>query len=373
MTPPGTVLLHIGPAKTGSTAIQRALFQARDVIAEHGVHYVGRKPQEKEAGVIALGLSRGPVGRPQPRPESWQRLVDEIDSATSSRLVLSNEDFGRADDAAVDRILAATGADRTHLVYVARRLDQVLPSHWQQQVKARMTSSYEDFLREMLDPAARTWRHNLVMGPQDLGAVIGRWGKRLPPDRMTVVVVDEGERATLLRAFEALLGLPAGTIAAAPRPANQAMGLAETEVVRRINRLTLDEGWTPVEYRRLVQLGIVRALMSRGSTRIAGVPSWAYDRVADLADAQIEAITSSGVGVIGDPEQLRIRGRVEPVDAAAEVASVDLDVLADVVSGLRQGSAHPPGEAGLPRDDLGGRMLLQLLGRRVAARISGRR
>jgi hypothetical protein len=382
--PPGTVLLHIGPAKTGSTAIQHAMFQAREQLAGHGVHYVGSRPHEKEAGGIALGLTRGPVGRRDPRPESWQRLVDEIAGATLPRIVLSNEDFGRADEAAIDRILAATGAERTHVVYVARRLDKVLPSHWQQQVKARMTSSYEDFLREMLDPDAATWRHQLVMDPQDVGAVLARWGKVLPPERMTVVVADEGDRGALPRAFESLLDLPTGLIAPPQGPANRSMGLAETEAVRRINRLAIEEQWSPVEYRQLVQLGVVRELKNRaggGGPRIGGVPAWAFDRVADLADAQVEAIAGFGGGVIGDPEWLRVRGHVEPVTLPDEIRSVDLDVLADVVSGLRTGSARmrartqpgQPADVRQQRDELGGRQLLQLLARRTAARLGVRR
>ena len=383
-TPPGTVLLHIGPAKTGSTAMQHAMFQAREQLAEHGVHYVGSRPHEKEAGGIALGLTRGAIGRRDPRPESWQRLVDEIAGTTLPRMVLSNEDFGRADEAAIDRILAATGAERTHLVYVARRLDKVLPSHWQQQVKARMTSSYEDFLREMLDRDAGTWRHQLVMDPQDTGAVLARWGKVLPPERITVVVAEEGNRDALPRAFEALLGLPTGLIAQPQGPANQSMGLAETEAVRRINRLALDEQWTPVEYRQLVQLGVVKALKNRaggGGPRIGGVPDWAYDRVAELADAQVEAITSFGGGVIGDPERVRVRGQVGPVVLPEEIAAVDLDVLADVVSGFRTGARRMKArklagrvpDVSQQRDELGGRQLLQLLARRTATRLGVRR
>ena len=65
-----SVLLHIGPAKTGSTAMQHAMFQVREQLAEHGVHYVGSRPHEKEAGGIALGLAHGAIGRRDPRPES---------------------------------------------------------------------------------------------------------------------------------------------------------------------------------------------------------------------------------------------------------------------------------------------------------------
>ena len=375
------MLLHIGPQKTGSPAIagNRRSTQARARLAENGVQYVGDRAHEKEAGVVALGL-RGPIGRPPPRPETWQRVVDEIAGATLPRLCLSNEDFSRADDDAVARILDATGAARTHLVYVARRLDKVLPSHWQQQVKARLTASYSDFLRRVLDPGAHTWTSTLVMEPQDVGAVLARWGKHIPPERMTVVVADEDDRTALPRAFESLLGVPVGVLEPPRGPANRSLGLAATDAVRRVNQVAIDEEWSPAEYRNLVQLGVVPALKDRATTdgpKLTGVPAWAFDRVADLAAAQVEAIASSGAQVIGDPAQLLIRDRVAPVDVPPEVTAVDLDLLADVVSGVRAGAARmrPAGgqvDVKRLRDDLGGRQLLQLLARRTAARLAFR-
>ena len=374
------MLLHIGPAKTGSTAIQHTMFQARERLAGHGVHYVGERPHEKEAGAVALGV-RGPTGRRPARREAWDRLVREISGATLPRLCLSNEDFGRADDAAVLRVLDATGADRTHLVYVARRLDKVLPSSWQQQVKARVTASYPDFLREVLDPAATSWTARLVMEPQDVGLVLARWGKHLPPERMTVVVADEADRDALPRAFEALLCLPGGVLEQPPGPANRSMGFAETEAVRRLNRLAHDEQWPPREYRQIVQREVVRRLKNRDADgpRIGGIPPEAFERVAELADAQIEAIASSGVHVVGDPERLRVRGVVEPTPLPPEVESISLDLLADIVSGVRAGSSAPrkrpapQPDVRTQRDNLGARQLLQLLARRFATRVGVRR
>ena len=54
--PPGSLLLHIGPQKTGSTAIQHSMHEARARLAAHGVRYLGDRPVEKEAGWVALGL-----------------------------------------------------------------------------------------------------------------------------------------------------------------------------------------------------------------------------------------------------------------------------------------------------------------------------
>jgi hypothetical protein len=196
------------------------------------------------------------------------------------------------------------------------------------------------------------------------------------------VVADEGDRAALPRAFEALLGLPTGLLEPAGGPANRSMGFVETEAVRRLNRLALEEQWTPREYRQIVQREVVRRLKNRTTvdgSRIGGIPPEAFDRVAELADAQIAEIRSSGVHVIGDPERLRVRGQVEPVPLPPEVDSVSLDLLAEIVSGVRVGSARqrqqpaPRVDVTTQRDNLGARQLLQLLARRLAMRLGVRR
>jgi hypothetical protein len=159
------------------------------------------------------------------------------------------------------------------------------------------------------------------------------------------------------------------------------MGFAETEAVRRLNRLALDEDWAPREYRQIVQREVVRRLKNRESDgpRIGGIPPEAFDRVAELADAQIEAIRSAGVHVVGDPERLRVRGQVDPTPLPPEVESVGLDLLADIVSGVRAGSSRsaqrprPQPDVRAQRDNLGARQLLQLLARRVATRVGVRR
>ena len=99
----------------------------------------------------------------------------------------------------------------------------------------------------------------------------------------------------------------------------------------------------------------------------------------DGTNKVVEAIRSAGVHVVGDPENLRVRGRVEPTPVPPDVESIGLDVLADIVSGVRAGSARvrersvPPVEVQLQRDSLGARQLLQLLARRFALRVGVRR
>jgi hypothetical protein len=383
--PDGSLLVHIGPQKTGSTAIQLAMHHTRDELAAHGVHYVGTGPLVREAAWFALGL-RGGVGRRPPRAQAWQTVLDEIEQSPQPRLCLSSEAFARADDAAAGRVVADLGAGRTHVVFVARRLDRLLPSHWQERVKARSTTSYPDFLRQALEPAGDRpdWHYEMLWGPQDVGRVVGRWARHLDLDRVTVVVSDEDDREVVPRAFETLLGLPADLLVPPATPANRSLDYAGAEAVRRLNLLARTERWTPAQYRTIVQLGVVPALKGRASgdpRRLAGLPDWALAAVAERAEAQIEAIRSSGARVIGDPGWLRIRDRVEPVDLPPEVDEISLDGLAEVVRGAVAGStrlyatarrAGRAAEAAAPLQ-IGGRQLLQLLARRTAARMGVRR
>jgi hypothetical protein len=376
--PAGSFLLHVGPQKTGSTAIQLAMHHAREDLERRGVHVVGSRAMEREAGRAVLGVRVG-VGKRPPRPEMWQHVVDDIRASTAPLLCLSNEDFGRADDAAVDRILDATGAERTHVVLVVRRLDRLLPSHWQERVKARSTLSYDDYLRDVLAPDPEGWHSRLLWDPLDIRAVADRWTRRLADrGRFVVVVADEDDRTVTTRAFETLLGLPQGLLVAPPDPANRSLGFTEAEAIRRLNQVTREEDWSREEYRNLVQLGVVKALKRRPAApgdRLTGVPAWAFDRVAELADKQIEAIAGAGVRVLGDPESLRVRDRAQPAATPPDVEQVSLEVVADVGSGLRAGAARirPPADVRAQRDNLGGRQLLQLLARRTAARLGVRR
>jgi hypothetical protein len=373
LLPEGSLLLHIGPPKTGSTAIQMALHSGRAELAEHGVLYPGTRMRARSAAAAVLG-SGMPVGREKPKIERWHALVDEIQRSELPRVCLSHESFARADDAAVGRVLDGLGADRTHVVYVARRLDKVLPSHWQERVKAWSEVPFEEFLHRMLeDPdgpdGLRIWP------PHDAGAVLGRWAAQVGQDRVTVLVADEHDHDLIPRTFETMLGLPEGMLEPPRERSNTSLSFTEAEAIRRLNRMAREHDWSPREYWKVMQRGVVQALAHRDrslDSRIQGLPAWALEQVAERAERQVGQIQDAGVHVVGDPDRLRIRGRVEPADVPAEVGSVPLDLLAELVRGAVDG-AH-----GMHRDETAARAaegppaqspsLIRLLARRLGVR-----
>jgi hypothetical protein len=330
--PEGSLLLHIGPQKTGSTSIQTSMHRARDELVGHGVFYPGPHARQTEAGWAVLGGA--PLGRTPPRMEAWDSLMGDLHSSQLARRVLSNEDLSRGDDAVVERIVRDVGVDDIQLVYVARRFDQLLPSHWQERLKARVTLSFEDFLRVVLEGDPSTWEWRLMWECQLPDQVLASWGRFVPPERITVIVLD-GDHDLLSRSFEKLLALPAGLLAVPDEVKNRSYTFPEAEALRSINRLAHREKWTNRHYLELIRRGVARDWTDSprpdGAARIPGLPEWALDRVNELADRQADALLDSGCRLIGSPDSLRTRDRVPAYEGPMKLKEVPVDLLAEAI------------------------------------------
>lgn len=383
--PEGSLLLHIGPQKTGSTALQSSMHGGRAELAAQGVCYPGTTMRPQAAGWALMDTAA--IGRPKPSMKAWEDLVAEVRATTLPRTCVSNEDFGRADEATIARILDGLGTENTHLVFVARRLDKLLPSHWQERVKAKMTLSYDEFLHHVLDTPTIDWEARVTWEPHDVALVLDRWAKHLPREQITVIASDEADRTLIPRTFESMLALAPGTLKTPTINTNTSLTFTQTEAVRRLNRMAIDRQWTPQQYWRIIQGGVVKALRqadaeSTPATRgpqITGLPGWAYPMVAERAHAQVAAIEAAGVNLVGDPARLLLEGNVEPAELPENPDTVPIDLIADLVAGAVDGteslhrrelrnalrSTASAGGAG----QLSGRDLVKMLGGKVGRRL----
>lgn len=248
--PAGTRLLHIGPQKTGTTALQRTLHRRRADLRKHGVVYPGRGTRPREGVWAALGMQI-PYARPNPRIRFWHALVEEVRAAGDQRVCVSTEDFGNADEAGARRVVEELGRGRPRVVAVTRPLRRLLPSQWQQLVKMRLcTLGWEEWLERVLrddDAACEDPEWRTMWTPHAIGPVVRRWVDALDGDAsaFTLVVADESDRAQLARAFERMLALPAGFLAPDPTErANPSLGDGRIEAIRRLNAVYRRRGWT---------------------------------------------------------------------------------------------------------------------------------
>ena len=343
LLPGGTHLIHIGPQKTGSTAIQAALHAKRDEVLEHGVVYPGPTMRPAEAASAGLGFPT-PRGAPAARREAWDDLLRQVREAGGRRICISHEAFGRATDLQAQRVVSELGGGRPHILAVARRYDSLLPSQWQQRVKAGEHLAYHDWLKVVLDDgqsARAEWRNLWV--PHDTRRLVERWAGLVGPENFTLVVSDDNDRALLPRTFEALLGLPDGMLQVVPDKTNRSLSFNEVELLRRVNLLFHEQGWGDRDYYYLVYRGLIRRMvkspMPEGDTAIPSLPDWAAERVAELSRQRVESLRESGIRVLGELDRLAPEPAARPSDAA-EVTQISLESALRALEGMAVGARH---------------------------------
>lgn len=333
LLPAGARLVHIGPHKTGSTAIQVALSEIRDQLPEHGAFYPGGPYRRRRAG-WSLGLAGRPSGTEPPPIEAWERYVAEIQDAGDLRAVVSNEDFGRATADQVRRIVGDFDPERVQVVAVARRLDRYLPSQWQERVKAGDGRTFDEWLRVVLEGDESSWDFRNVWSAHDVEALVRRWTDVVDPSRFTLLVSDERDHGSIPRAFEQLLGLPAGMIQPVSDRSNRGLNVVEAEVVRQLNHVMATHNVRGPLLRRLMKEGVIEALLADGALKGPSIPlpEWALEQVRERSAQRARAVTELGVQVIGDPRNLEVPDDVAAGDPDASGAEVPLSAVTSAIS-----------------------------------------
>ena len=366
--PGQAILVHIGPHKTGTTTIQAAFHASRDALAAQGVVYAGggRRP------IMAVLALRGARARRAAVPEirHWSGLVDEA-RAANGRVVISNEAFADASPRAIARLVKDLGRDRIHVVATLRPLASILPSQWQQFVKGGLTVSFDDWLREVIDPNDPK-RRRVFWRRHQHHELVARWADAVGADRVTVIVLDD-DPARLPGLFEGLLGLRDGTLAEHATMRNRSLTWPETEAIRTINMAFRAAGYPPALQTQLVARGIARHLLRREPDPAeprTDVPSWAVERVAMVGREIVTGLLASRVRILGDVDRLLRVPEPHPSRASAP-SRVSSDLAGAVsmaaVDTLRSTGRRPPpiepGELdGIPSARLAGVLVHRLVG-----------
>ena len=295
------VLLHIGVHKTGTTAIQGALAQARSELAAQGVLYPGKLPSQFRAAMSIVNPaeedSDDAVAIPQQR---WNTLVKQVAKADGT-VVISSEVFCEADDDTARRITTEL-TDRPIAVLIGvRPLWQQLASSWQQYVKSTLTTPYHTWLDETfhgMSPTPSFWTRN------DLPALVKRWSHAPGVSRVGVFVIDTDDRNAIFGFFDELIGLNSGTLRANPdHPSNPSLNAEQAEIIRRVN-VAVAGKLDYRTYRRRIRRGAVTEFLADVSGPAISTPQWALDAAVDTMSAQLAAVEHASFDRLNDLSSL---------------------------------------------------------------------
>ena len=234
---PPSLVLHIGPRKTGTTAIQQAFAARREDLPSHGVVYPGDVQQH------FMVINRF-IGRRQLWEEDHEvdvaegplrKYAAEIGDAPHG--VISTEIMSQLREGDIRRVFGAFPKRSPQVVITYRPFNEILTSTWQQLVKEGLRESLDEWSRKAVSgrPERGDDRFPRTL---DLADLVETWADVVGVERIAVVLVNRGQPHAIFNAFEELLALPEGYLVPSDEaPGKRSLTAQEAELLRRINTL----------------------------------------------------------------------------------------------------------------------------------------
>jgi hypothetical protein len=332
------VYLHIGLQKTGTSYLQRTLWDSRSDLATKGVLVPGSSFNAHTLGAWDL-LGRRPKGAELPAvPGSWQMLVDEVNGFDGQTAVISHEILIHARPRDVKRIARDFAPANLHVVLTVRDLGRTIGSAWQQELGKGQSWSWDDYVSAVHEPAK--WPPTAGVAfwlRQDPIKTLNAWESAVPRERIHIVTLPpQGAPVTvLLERFAAALEIPFEALTAERPAVNPGVGAAEAEVLRRLNA-QLDGRLNERQYMHVVQRAVRRGLAPEESSRPIRLDAGDLGWVQEWARALVSALDERGYAVSGDlddliphPASVAEAGPAEPA-SEAEIAAATMRALVAV-------------------------------------------
>ena len=379
------VVLHVGAPKSGTTYLQRSLWNRKAELADVGVRCVGELPRDMFHAAIGIRGSEKFWGMDAAQVRvTWERLVAQAHQGAHT-WVMSHELLSLCTPDQAERALADLDGLDLDLVYTARDLGRQVPSEWQERVKNGSTTSFGEFERKIAERMSAEEVTGTFWRAQNAVDVLQRWGSRLPPERVHVVVAPpRGAPPELLwERFGEAVGFDGREITAdAGARSNQTLGSAQAELLRRVNEQLGDRVPQP-HYARLVKRQFSQGTLTQQRSAPARCSPELLQQLHDFALEQNRVVAERGYRVHGDLAELvpdvAGGGAVDPSslsgDELAAAATVALaDLLAERMPKQAAGQRRTggAGHTGAPRGEAApARSRLSALARRLRNR--GRR
>lgn len=357
------IILHIGLQKSGTTYLQEVLGTCTAGLAEAGVLYPlaaeaprpGAVENHEHAMYGLLGTEFPWVGedRAAELREGWERLSARI-RAWPGTVLLSAEALAVIRTPAIRRLLDVLDCPDLDVLVTARSLGRSLPSLWQQHIRNGRAGTFEDYLQVLAEQRDRPnddieqvlelhlWRAFA------LGGLVRRWAAEAGTGRVRVVTNAGSPPQLLWSRFSQAIGM----LDFAGRPSADVLGkrthagltAEETILLGSLNYALSQANWSREEAARVRDTVVNDGFLTRverGPRNV--IPEAWRSHVLQWGESDVLDLLGSGVGLVGDVEDLRYEpGReLQEPPTARDVSKASAVAVLAVAEAFKQTPAPP--------------------------------
>lgn len=346
------VVVHIGPRKTATTYLQRAL-QALVESGElaSGVYPIrtrGRLDHNHVPGLVDLLRPHLPL-----QGDAWTEqdggdaaaLLAAVGDAPGT-VVLSAEALSVLRSDGIAALVAALAPGRVEVVVTLRDLGRILPSSWQQHVRNGNIEDYATYLDlRVAERAEGGWEDRpdrAFWRAYAYGGLVRRWAAHAP---VTVATVPPpgAPTADIWRRFRTAAGLddllPPTPPEVADERANRALTAAESFVVHGLNVAARAAGRDRRKTRAWHRAVLAAHADPRGGRLL--LPPQVSEAVSTWAREDVHDLAATGVRVVGALDDLTLPPPSGPLPDPEQIALVAGEALARALSQRRRPGASP--------------------------------
>jgi hypothetical protein len=254
--------------KTGTTYLQNLMSTNQDVLAEAGFLFPGTRWHDQSRAVRdVLGFSTDDPRRAAETRGKWAALTEQLLGYRGQASIVSMEFLSFADETQAARVAQSLSDADLHVILTVRDATTAIPTQWQtgcrngkQVPLRRFLSGARKVLREGEEATSSAAR--MLQRTQWTPRMLSTWTPLVGADRVHVITVPPSTAPpTLLwERFAAVTGIPVGLDIDTTTDSNPSLGLASTELLRRINAQIRDLG--SYDYERVVKRRLAREVLA---------------------------------------------------------------------------------------------------------------